>query len=62
MRPHRDDTQLSVGPLCALLYPNKQQCFRGRVRGKLWRIDLNGLPTEKPCKPLPAAYQGLRQQ
>lgn len=49
MRPHRDDTQLSVGPLCALLYPNKQQCFRGRVRGKLWRIDLNGLPTQERC-------------
>lgn len=61
MRHHRDDTQLRLAR-STLYSPPRQQSYRSRVRGKLWRIDLNGLPTQKPCKPLPAAYQGLRQQ
>ena len=53
--------QLEVDPLYALLCA-KQQCFRARVSGKPWRMDLNGLSTQERRWPLPAAYQAARQQ
>ena len=54
-------SQLEVDPLYALLCA-KQQCFRARVSGKPWRMDLNGLSTQERRWPLPAAYQAARQQ
>lgn len=66
LAPDAPETQtlfnrLEVDPLYAMLCA-RQQCFRARVSGKPWRMDLNGLSTQERRWPLPVAYQVARRQ
>lgn len=53
--------RLQVDPLYAMLC-DRQQCFRARVTGKPWRMELSALPTSLRHWPLPAQAMAQRQQ